>query len=278
MAATRKSEGAIATTTGTSLSVPVPALATGDYQVMWLLQGASETPPTISGWTLAYSEPNQAGGVGCIYYRVAGSSASATNQAVTVVSGGAAAKVSVWSNAGTDAPTVTTRVVESSATFNETPALNLPNPRGVLVFGFINAVRTAGNVSTNGTITATATARAFESILSAYQLSTYTAAVTSAGGGTIRRAFTGGGTTAWTFAVVIPSAPPAAPTGLEVTGGTREFGVTFNSVSGADSYEIRRRRTDHTPPTPSSQSSPPWSLTQVNGDEWTDDGSGAVVY
>jgi hypothetical protein len=278
MAATRKSEGALVAGTGTSLSVPVPALATGDYQVMWLLQGASETPPTISGWTLAYSEPNQAGGVGCIYYRVAGSSASATNQAVTVVAGGAAAKVSVWSGAGTDAPVVTTRVVETTATFNETPALNLPNPRGVLVFGFINAVRTAGAVSTNGTITATATARAFESILGAYQLSTYTADVTSAAGGTIRRAFSGGGTTAWTFAVVIPSAPPAAPTGLEVTGGTREFGVTFDSVSGADSYEIRRRRTDRTPPSPTNQPSPPWSLVQVNADEWTDDGTGAVVY
>lgn len=223
-----KSAGAIAVTTGTSLSIPVPAVAAGDYGVMWLYQAYSESPPTVAGWSVAYTELDGAGGVAQLLYRSFTATAAASNVNVTVAANGTIAKVVTWSGVTeTTAPTVATRIDPAIDTLI-TPALTVDDPTGVTAFGFIYQARTAGAVSTDGAITATATARAWDAILGAYTLSTVTADVTTASGGTIQRAFTGGTGNTWNWAATlpVPADPGVAPTIAAL--GTITAGVPFS--------------------------------------------------
>lgn len=105
-------------------------------------------------------------------------------------------------------------------------------------------------------------------------------------GSTGTATFTGGtllGSDTLTFQLTATN-PPSTPTGLDVTAGVREVGVSFGSVAGADSYQIRWRRTDLTPPSTTTQSSPPWHLGMiadgVSGGNfpYTYNGDGVIVF
>lgn len=266
MVAAYKAVGTIATTTGTSIAVPVTAGAAGDYAVIDLFLGGQTTAPTTpTNWTLAYSDVNGAGGSRHVYYRAFTGTVSAGNVTFTITAGGAYGKSVMHSGAGTGAPTVLSNKIDSAVSYWQSAAITTAYPRAAAHFGFINAVLTQGSLSNQGTITSTNTSRGSnDSILSAYCLHTATSAITSSAGGSVRGAFSGGSQTSWTLTVLIPEVPPAAPTGLSVTGGARELDVTFNAVSGADSYVVEWRRTDLTAPSLSTQTSAPWSLDRLD--------------
>ena len=277
---TYKSVGAIATTTTTALSVPLPAVAAGDYAVMDIFVGGSTTPPTIAGWALAWQE---SGDGRFIYWKAFTGTASATNVAVTVASGGAYGKIVVASGAGTTAPTVVEKQVTGSPWASA--ALTLTGTGFAVHFSFLNAVRTQGTITNSGTITATNTSRAFDSILGAYNLQVVTSVITSAGGGAVTATYTGGSTLVDTVSVIIPPGAPAAPTGLAVsTGSDGELGISFGAVTGADSYEVRFKQTGLTIPSATTQASAPGHLARSNAQTpgtayaYTWNGAGVRVY
>ena len=268
MVASYKSVGVLAATSGTSVAVPVPAGAAGDYAVIDLFVGASEsTPAAPANWALAYSEPNGAGGSRHVYWRAFTGTVSAGNVTFTVPAGGAYGKCVMFSAAGTGAPTVITPTgtIGTAVSYWQGPAITTGAPRAAVHFGFIDATRTQGALSNQGTITSTNTSRGSnESILGAYCLHTATSAITSASGGSVRGAFSGGTTTSWTFTVLIPEPVPATPTGLDVAGGADEVTGSFTSVAGATGYRARYRQTSITRPSVSTQSSAPSSLDRLD--------------
>lgn len=78
--------------------------------------------------------------------------------------------------------------------------------------------------------------------------------------------------------------PPATPTGLAATGGDREVDISFNASVGADSYLLRWRRTDLTPPGATTQTSAPGHLVRINSlagsgsvYQYTYNGAGTLV-
>lgn len=203
MAVAYKGIGTVGSTTTTSLSVPVPAMAVGDYAVMSVFcQGAATMP---AGWSLAPGSPATDGPARMhIYWRYAATAASATTEPLTVAAGGGVGQVAVHTGAANTAPSFTSNAETTASSFMRTAALTITEPAHLTSFGLVYAGRTFNATTTEGTITVTQTVRDWGTVLGAITWSVTSLDVTSAAGGRARTNFSGGTGTSFVTTVAIP--------------------------------------------------------------------------
>lgn len=277
------SAGTTVVDTDTSFALSQPSMAAGNTGLLPMrysgdFSPTGSTPPIIAGWAVLERGEYDGNGTTVAYWRYASSAVSATTINVTVPSGGTFGRVYQYSGWGNYAPTVVWNDDGTSRAYWESGAITTATAREALHVAIIFDVRSASTISNQGTITSTNTAITWVDLLGLYRLGSVRSAITSATSGRVRQAWTGGNAPAYVVTFLQPVPPPAAPTGLSVTGGARSLDVSFDAVSGADSYRLEMRRTDLTPPTGGTQTSPPSSLSLVNADVWTWDGDGVTVY
>lgn len=171
---------------GTSVSIPVPAIVSGDYLVLYVLTSGSGaiTPP--AGWTQSGSP--YAGSQLYIHtwWRYATGTASAGSISVTTPSGMSYGRVVVYENVSNVAPVFANGGL--TTTYFATNAINATGY--YTIFGVTGSVATFSSHSTNGSITVSSqTNQAWQGIPTASPSGTALiglAVVTAAGGGTAR--------------------------------------------------------------------------------------------
>jgi hypothetical protein len=283
--ATYKSVGAVALGTGGTVNVPQPALVSGDVAVLWAYAASSQTPLTVPGYTLIQVHNLSDGGSFQGFWRRATGTIAATNVAVSI-SSPVMFKIGVVSGAADAAPVMLAPNIYYGQ-YLQTPAISAA-PRVAISFGFINAARTQGALSNQGSLTSTNASRGYETPAApfdSFRISTFSSVITAASGGAVRQTFTGGDTDTLTTSFLFADAPPAAPTGLALTAGDRKLGVSFTPTAGATQSKRRWRRS-LTRPTAVTQASAPAHLRRISqealpmpsGYTYDFDGTGARLY
>lgn len=245
---TFKSEGAKAQiASGTSIAVPVGARVVNDYTVIVVAVVVGTTPAVASYSGDPYQAvvfPDGAGGSIQFLWRRSTGTEAAANQTVTLPSSTAAWGISsTWTQ--TAAVNAAPTVVQGdflTAAYCQSGAITTTIPRNAWHLGLVYTAVTGGSITNQGTITSTNTARNHQTISPAVngmvRLSTFTSAITSAGGGAVRRAL-GASADSITFTLLIPEPAPAAPTINSITAGTRALTPSV-TVSGSATRLQRR--------------------------------------
>jgi subtilisin family serine protease len=258
-----KSVGAVAyAPSAGAVGVAQPALAAGDVAVFWAFVTNSQAALSVPGYTLISIHNDGGGGSIQGFWRYASSAIGATSVSVNFP-GLAIAKIAVASGSTNAAPTMVP-TNRPYAAYHETTPFTVAAPRLGIGFGFIFGARTQGALSSQGTLSATHTSRSYETPLTDFRLQTFSSDIASASNGAVRGAFSGGSadTTSTFFIFAEPSAP--APSGLALTPGVRQVGMSFTPTTGATQNTRRWRRTNLTKPSAVTQASAPAHLRRIS--------------
>ena len=201
---TVKSVGVVAETAGTTLTVPIGALVSGDYAVMVVNTTNNSTLSPGNGWTEFGTPYLEGSGYYHFLWKKASGSESAGNQNVTVSAGAIGAAAVFQGDTANSAPaTVVSQSNTSAASYYATGTLSTAGVYGI--FAQIYAARSnAGTYTNTGTLSATSvTGQYSTTTLVTGRYATYTSTVAS-GSGTIRANFSSGTSTNVVHAILIP--------------------------------------------------------------------------
>lgn len=226
MAIAYKTSSAFGNSTTTSLTVAVPALADGDYAVMWVFTLGSGLA-TPAGWTSTGAQLIDSQANLYTFWKYQVGAAAATNVVMSVPTGGSFGKVGVYTGATNAAPVVLDNKQTSNVSYWPSAPITTSSTAFIASLGILYSARNFSSFTTSGTISATQTQRSWDTFAGTYRVPFTDAVVTSATGGTLRATLSGTSTSD-TRSVVIPEAggipvdttPPAVAITAPLSGET----------------------------------------------------------